>query len=195
MRCSVLLCALATVGCDRVLGLTRIPDGSVVHDDAADDAPRPDGEPAGCPASYDRILQTTASRYRLVLSGKNWAGARATCAQDKPGLTHLLVLSNENEWRAFITDPPSYLANETWIGFSDRVVEGTFRWVTNEVTPYASVGQQTPWEADQPETGTSAPTDDCVAMRALAGLLHDDGCSSTHNYICECDGIIDNPAN
>jgi hypothetical protein len=88
-----------------------------------------------------------------------------------------------------------YLTNETWLGLSDRVTEGTFRWVTNEATQYASVGHETPWEGDQPETGASAPTDDCVAMRALAGALHDDKCSSTSNYICECDGHMDNPAN
>lgn len=177
------------VGCNSVFGLdeTRlVPPG-----DGGADAPRPDGEPAGCPASYDFILQTTASRYRLVTSTTPFAEAAADCADDAAGLTHLLVLSNEAERSALITLPPKYLVDDTWIGATAPAGTTAYRWITAEdtagyVVP-AGLGTA-PWEGDQPDNPGG-----CGELRALSGSLHDEGCDSSSNYICECDGFADDP--
>jgi hypothetical protein len=192
-RLGVLACVFTLAGCDVVLGLEERRDGGAAE---PLDATRPDGEPVGCPASYDRILQTTASRYRVVGSKTSWPAARALCASDKPGFTHLIVLSNEQEWRALLREPEVYLteAEGTWVGFSDVRLEGDFLWVTNESTSYGSVGKVAPWDVDQPDdVDTGNPDDDCAAMRVTSGVLHDEKCDHDANYICECDGIADEP--
>jgi hypothetical protein len=194
MRALVVAAVCLLGGCDIVLGLKEHHDGGS-HDPLVD-APRPDGEPTNCPITYDKILQTTASRYRLVGSGQSWSAARAACAADMPGVTHLLVLSNEEEWRAIIAQPQLFLPVNTWVGFSDLKTEGQFQWVTDEPTTYASTGRVLPWDFDQPEAPgtTSARDNDCVAMRVSSGVLHDDDCSGTANFICECDARADDPA-
>lgn len=196
MRAVSFGCLLALAGCDIVLGLDKHTDGGNTGGEPLFDAPRPDGEPVGCPVEYDKIVQTTASRYRIVGSSEKWSNARALCASDKPGFTHLLVLSNQQEWSAIVTELQGFLTVDTWVGFSDLKTEGTFLWITNETTTYASTGRVPPWDFDQPETpGTqSADANDCAAMRPISGVLHDDDCTNNANYICECDGYQDNSA-
>ncbi|HEY5950102.1 MAG TPA: C-type lectin domain-containing protein, partial [Kofleriaceae bacterium] len=127
---AVLAIACALVGCDRVWGLADLPH--------ADATIRPDGEPVGCPANYDTILPTTASRYRLVLDRVKWIVAADDCANDAPGLTHLLVLSNAAEHASLRTEPPSFLVDDLFIGATDVLTKtNDYRWVTSEVTNYA----------------------------------------------------------
>jgi hypothetical protein len=182
--------------CDRVWGLDDLvaqPRGDGGMADSGPDAPRPDGEPMGCPASYDHILQTTASRYRVVLSHRQWVSAANDCAGDAPGLTHMLVLSNQGEHDAMLTVAPAlpmWLYDDTWLGATDLVTRNsTFRWVTSEVTGYvvpAALGTL-PWEPDQPDA-----TGQCAQMR-ITGAVHDKDCTSAANYICECDGRPNDP--
>lgn len=188
-------CLFALVACNQAFGLhdTVVVNGEAGVQDASVDSPRPDGEPAGCPASYDKILQQTASRYRVNVSTETFAFAAADCANDAPGLTHLIVLSNRQEWLGLMTTPPMFLFGDTWIGASDnRSRDARFRWVTDEdtagfVVP-ATVAVE-PWEPDQPDARGQ-----CGELRA-SGSLHDELCTSSANYICECDGYADNPAN
>lgn len=193
------LCALVLGGCGRVFGLTPVElyDAAPAQDvaDAVTDMPRPDGQPANCPAEYTLQLHTTASLYKLVADTATWNEAEADCADDMPtGQTHLIVLSNRAEWEALITIPATYLLDDTWLGASASKDGGiNFRWVTAEdtagfVVP-ATVGAA-PWETDQPD-GNSA----CGELRALSGSLHDSGCGVANNYICECDAHPEVPAN
>lgn len=185
----VLWCVFGAVGCHKVWGLDDLVvlrDATAI--DAGPDAPRPDGEPAGCPASYDHILQTTASRYRVVVTHRQWVSAADDCAKDAPGLTHLIVLSNQAEHDALMTPAqslPMWLYDVTWIGATDLVSRnGGFRWVTSEVTSYVvpAVKGELPWEPDQPDA-----VGQCAQLR-ITGSAHDKDCTSAANYICECDG-------
>jgi hypothetical protein len=177
---TVLALACALGGCERVWGLGDLrPSG-----DGALDSSRPDGEPVGCPDTYDRILQTTASRYRVELQGQDWITAADDCADDKPGLTHLMVLSNAAEHDALVTIPATFLFSDVFIGGTDILTDtNTYRWVTNEVTNYAVPITAGGWEPGQPDS-----TGQCMELRALSGSLHDEGCANTADYICECDG-------
>lgn len=176
----MIVSACALGGCDKVFGLGDVhppPDGAV-------DAPRPDGEPAGCPADYDTILQVTASRYRIVLDHLKWVDAADDCANDAPGLTHLIVLSNAAEHAALRTEPPTFLTEDAFIGATDILTKtNDYRWVTDEVTNYAVPISAGGWEPGQPDN-----TGQCAELRVLSGSLHDEGCATLTNYICECDG-------
>lgn len=189
-----MLCVLLLAACDRVFGLEHV-DPEPAGADALVDSPRPDGEPMNCPSDYTIRLQTTASLYRLVTVTAPWLEAEADCADDMPtGQTHLIVLSNQAEWESLITNPPKYLLDETWIGVTARKNGRIdFAWATAEetggfVVP-ATVGA-IPWEPDQPDSDGA-----CGELRALSGALHDDTCTEQNNYICECDGRPEVPAN
>ena len=177
--------ALTLAGCDRVWGLADLQE----PDDAGVDAPRPDGEPPGCPADYDLIMQTTASRYRLVLKSDDWITAADDCADDAPGLTHLIVLSNAAEHASLRTEPPTFLVDDAWIGATDiKTDTNDYRWVTNELTNYAVPITAGGWETGQPDS-----MGQCAELRAASGSLHDEGCALSSDYICECDGRANNP--
>jgi hypothetical protein len=145
---------------------------------------RPDGEPVGCPATYDTILPTTASRYRIVLDHATWVAAADDCADDAPGLTHLLVLSNAAEHAALRTEPPTFLVEDAFVGATDILTKtNDYRWVTSEVTNYVVPITAGGWEDGQPDS-----IGQCAELRVLSGSLHDEGCGNATNYICECDG-------
>ncbi len=180
----MIVCAVG--GCDRVWNL----DDLVAPLDAAADAPRPDGEPVGCPTDYDQILQTTASRYRIVLRNDDWIAAADDCADDAPGLTHLIVLSNAAEHASLRTEPPTFLVDDLWIGATD-IKTGTndYHWVTDEVTSYVVPVTAGGWEGDQPDN-----VGQCAEARVLSGSVHDEGCANPANYLCECDGRANDPS-
>jgi len=175
-----LSCALG--GCHKVFGLDDLTGGP---EDAAPDTPRPDGEPAGCPASYNKILEQTASRYRIVDSGDSWISAADACAADAQGLTHLIVLSNPSELAGIIADRQHWIFGDTWIGATDvKTNNGTWKWVTNEITNYVVPAEPgvDPWEPSQPDKNGT-----CAELRGDTITLHDENCGDGDVYICECD--------
>jgi hypothetical protein len=185
---------LSLGGCDQLFQLSHVDDPAAGGSDAVVDTPRPDGEPTGCPSDYSIRLQTTASLYRLVLTTENWSTAEGDCADDAPmGGTHLIILSNQQEWLSLITMPPTFLFDDTWIGATARKNGGIdFQWVTAENTGgfvVPATPGSSPWESDQPSSDGQ-----CGELRA-SGSLHDEDCSNPSNYICECDGHPEVPAN
>ncbi|HSD86026.1 MAG TPA: C-type lectin domain-containing protein [Kofleriaceae bacterium] len=185
---------LALAGCDGAFGLLHVypPEDAPAGGDTAPDAPRirPDGEPANCPADYTTTLVTTASRYKLVTTTADWATAAAMCAANSTGAhTHLMVLSAPEEWEELRAQAGTMVMVDTWIGFSDRVTEGTFQWVTAEPNQYAQMYMMTPWEIDQPDGDG-----DCGEIRMASAALHDKDCANTDPYICECDDSANDPS-
>jgi len=71
----------------------------------------------------------------------------------------------------------------TWIGTTDRVLEGTWRQVTG---PVAMV---LPWAVGSGMTGG----EDCVAD-PVANEFADTSCQASKARICECDGIAVDPS-
>ncbi|HSD86025.1 MAG TPA: C-type lectin domain-containing protein [Kofleriaceae bacterium] len=183
---------LALGGCDGVFGLRHVGEPSDASGSASSDGRplvRPDGDPGNCPASYSFTLPTTASRYRVVLEGKDWLSAEAACAADMPGSTHLIVLSVPGEWDALGAQSEIFLTNFVWVGLSDRKTEGTFIPVTHEDTNGYPAAMKTPWAPGLPTNGGA----DCAQMEPVTGLLHDISCTDSQNYICECDRHADDP--
>lgn len=141
-----------------------------------------------CPTGYG-ALGTSASRYREVTATASWTAAAADCADDDDGgaftgFTHLAVIGDDAE-RLALTSPAAITGN-TWVGLSDQLIEGTFRWVTAEPTGgYPQVGQQPPWDNGDPDGGDPI---DCVRFKN-SFTYEDKACGDANSYLCECDAF------
>jgi hypothetical protein len=128
-----------------------------------------------CPSTYAVSFAATSSRYRLAPPA-SWTAARADCADDGM-FAHLAVIESDAER----LELAAMIADDVWIGFSDRELEGSFRWVTGSPSTF------TMWSAGQPED--SDGTEDCVEQKGLSRLWFDQPCDELLAYACECDGV------
>ncbi len=135
--------------------------------DAALDAPL--DAPAACPAGY-LLNPTTGSNYRVVSTSANPATAVADCADDGTK-TYLVIIDDLTE--NSVVD--ALANNDTWLGISDAVTEGT--WVTVLGTPQIFFR----WAQGQPDGGT----DENCALLADAEW-QDVACAASKPYVCEC---------
>lgn len=166
--------------------------GRVAFDARQDGAPSPpiDGAPDArkyfvdggeCPPGY---TFDTAGCYRAVLmpTSLGWVDAEAACEQDAFG-SHLVVIDNAAEAAVVDRQVPGTILSH-WIGFSDRVTEGTFLTVQNQPIGYAN------WATAQPSGGTAA---NCVLFFDDTTLSTQD-CAVGDDFVCEYDGIPPVPA-
>jgi len=216
VRIALVLALAASSGCGNLFGLyevaakreradARQSDGVLQDGDPADvdaatdamvDAPRDAPTEAGsgsdalqpmCPAGYADTL-FNGTMFKLVTNTTlTWTSAQTLCLADRgiaTKYTHLLVLNNDVERGAFGT----YLGNfaSAWVGYSDRKVEGTFKWVTAEMQNYPGVSDA-PWASMEPSA--DSVDDDCVYEAKSTAELFTASCSSEFltAYVCECD--------
>jgi Lectin C-type domain len=152
-------------------------------------AARPDAfDPGVCPPTYTISLPSTTSRYRLASSGLDWTTANGTCAADQTspkGFTHLVVFADRQEQ----TDLEA-IVGDVWVGYSDRISEGTFLATTSEpIGDYVALHSPA-WAAGEPNAGVN---EDCAEI-ILEGGLNDNNCALTRMYVCECDGYANDPS-
>lgn len=189
--------AIALCACDDVFGLERHVDAAIdapadsvgspdAPADAAIDAP-PDvalDAPVGpaCPANYGTVDGTLPNKYRFITSLVPWTTAQSMCAADQIAgstrFTHLAVIDDDPERSRLNSTQPM----RTWVGLSDRVVEGSFRWVSagGAILPMSGM----PWATNEPDH--ASPADDCVEMNGVADYAESD-CTALLKAWCECD--------
>lgn len=138
----------------------------------APDAAPPDAAPPVAPdAAVPDAAPACAYEYRAVTVEATWAAAAADCADDTPGLSHLVVLEDDAE----NTGVDGLTGNAPiWVGVTDEVTEGTW------VTVLGGVQTYLPWGGNAPDG-----SGDC-AERAGNGRWNDLPCASTRRYLCEC---------
>ncbi|MBL9018287.1 MAG: C-type lectin domain-containing protein [Myxococcales bacterium] len=195
---TAVVAAWAAGACDDVFGLTRSVDAAIdtpidaalgapdAPADAALDAPAdaPIDGPVGavCPATYGTADVTLPSTYRFVTTPLGWDAAQAACAADQiPGstrYTHLVVIDDDPERSRLTAVHPM----RTWLGLTDRVSEGVYRWITNAGPALPASGS--PWTGSEPDH--AAATDDCVEMNGVADYAESD-CGALLPFWCECD--------
>jgi hypothetical protein len=148
------------------------PPGEVA--DAAADAPpgAPDATPApdafACPSGY--TLRAPGSCHRYVMIPVPWGVAEADC---EGAGAHLVVIDDVTE--------DGEVPNNVWIGFTENITPGMFRWVTGAAVTF------TGWATGEPVAGGSTCTE------ARGDGWHDDGCVEAKFYVCEYDGVPADP--
>ena len=175
----VLLLVVAFTACGRVsfdpLGgddAAIAEDDAAIGGDASADAPM-----ITCPGTYGMLPGfTSTSRYRVVNTAVTWDAAEAACEAEG---AHLAILGDSDELGGVYA---ALLGQTIWIGVTDRITEATYRTVTGG-TPMFLV-----WDIGQPAAL------DCLYIDGVTSLLHTQACTTTRQYVCECDGTLADPA-
>lgn len=116
--------------------------------------------------------------FSVHASSGSWAAARAGCDGLGSQLAKIISASEMSSVVSLLD--ASSLANEfrVWIGASDSMVEGDFRWVDGTSITY------TDWGIAQP---VDKGNEDCIALKNFAGewKWEDTGCDFTAaGYVC-----------
>jgi hypothetical protein len=193
----LLLALLA--GCDKLFEIRRLDHVDAASDGVMGDAQRdaPDAPPDGlmqthsnCPTAFG--LPYENSKYQYLSAQLTWPQALAACkALDDATSTkrvHLAVLTGDPE-RVHVYVNVVGSASKFWIGLSDTVVDGTYKWVTAEQVTYPVTAT---WASGEPSID---PLDDCVFARASTTDFDSVACSTTSQLVCECDDYAYEPAN
>lgn len=195
--------ALAMQDSQGVDGPTDAPDdgspGDAMDDDPQKDAPTQpaDARPADapgpvCPSTY--VGARGVSAYLHVTTVASWTAAQAVCLSHQIAgatkYTHLAVISDDVERSYLYSSIIGSDGVSHWIGYSDRVTEGTYKWVSTE-TGYPGSGDA-PWGTNQPSTTAG---DNCVVMNSLIDFISTNCSLGSFHYVCECDDFPNNAAN
>ncbi len=111
--------------------------------------------------------------YRHVDTSVKWDTAKAKCALTAGAYMVTIGSSEENNFVKSLTP------KGTWIGYTDKVTEGSWQWVNGDPSSY------TKWCASLPPKD---PTKDCAKM-VVKGCRDHSHCASTASptmhYVCE----------
>ncbi len=180
LRCWLVV-AVCLVGCGRI-NYDPLDDAGDDDLDGGDDdgTDGPDGGP--CPVGYTPL---DGSCYRVVATLRDWLAAETDCEADGAG-SHLATIVDVDE-HFDLHDLATAQSGgvEVWIGYTDRIGEGTFRWVSpGGLDPS---GDSCFFGAGGP---VNSPSENCVAQRSATNcgdwFVRD--CALPRPYICEHDG-------
>jgi hypothetical protein len=111
---------------------------------------------------------------------RDWDGAKKTCADSGGTLASLETSAESSALFDALKLPsglPSYEPNQgLWIGLTDEVEEGKFKWANG--APLSGGN----WRPGQPD---NAGNEDCVTMTLTDGKWTDLDCGSMLPYVCE----------
>ncbi|XP_052320876.1 CD209 antigen-like protein A isoform X2 [Oncorhynchus keta] len=124
-----------------------------------------------CPAGWQKF---ESSWYFLSTETKTWKESREDCLERGADL----VIINSDKEQTFLFD----LKKRVWIGLTDSVIEGTWKWVdgTPLTTGY--------WYAKQPDNAGPNGDEDCAEIPKDQSPLkawNDLSCDSIINWVCE----------
>ncbi|XP_035613648.2 CD209 antigen-like protein 2 [Oncorhynchus keta] len=113
------------------------------------------------------------SCYYITNEKKTWTQSSEECQEFGADL----VIINSKEEQVFINGLYQ-TKNNVWIGLTDSVTEGTWKWVDG--TPLTTAN----WERGQPN-GNNGTDQDCGEIWNHSGLWNDEKCSIKNKGICE----------
>ncbi|XP_052320901.1 CD209 antigen-like protein E isoform X12 [Oncorhynchus keta] len=128
-----------------------------------------------CPEGWQKF---ESSWYFLSTETKTWKESRQDCLERG---ADLVIINSDKEQQQFLLN----LKKRVWIGLTDSVKEGTWKWVdgTPLITGY--------WYDPQPDNGGGKPEngeEDCVEIRTDQSPLkawNDLSCAENLHWICE----------
>jgi hypothetical protein len=181
MRAAV--CACLLVACSATLGRQgggsdRIADGAV---DGPIDAPI---DARACTGGDSHMVGPNGECLVMFTTPKTYVDAKAACAAIGAHLAYLEDAALDSIAETFVGSA------DTFIGLTDRAVEGTFVWDDGTPLVYSN------WHTGEPNNGGSGSTyqEDCVIIAgARVGAQWDDRpcdpsevpTSGTFAYLCE----------
>ncbi|GFS11089.1 C-type lectin domain family 4 member M [Elysia marginata] len=133
------------------------------------------GKPLECTRTCPRDWKLNMANkhcYKLFKSPKNYTAAEADCA-DKAGT---LATASDLQEQNFLADLTKS-TQEIWLGLSDSLVEGTFRWVDGKLLDFTN------WNAGEPN---NANEEDCGQM-VKNKKWNDKDCKVQLMYVCKVD--------
>ncbi|XP_077993991.1 macrophage mannose receptor 1-like [Glandiceps talaboti] len=159
--------------CKKPIGVTAMP--SVM--------PTPP-HPGNCPADFwvhgNKCYSFNGANEDDVVT---WHDARTRCRNAGGDLATI----HSQELQAYLASNLRDIKYSMWIGLSDTVDEGQYRWTDGTVVDFYK------WAPGEPNGGDQ---ENCVEMhfRAYGGWWNDVSCSSTGGYICQASKSLSNPA-
>ncbi|PSN36992.1 hypothetical protein C0J52_15833 [Blattella germanica] len=142
-----------------------------------------------CTCDCTNILETPHGSYKLEKGfgyykyhnhGKNWFAAKKEC--EKEG-AHLVIINSAKERDLLLKiykEKPAHGKNPAiFVGINDLVQDG--KWVTVFDEPLDKTGF-TNWNEHEP---SGKANQNCGALQAEAGKLHDHECGNELGFICE----------
>ncbi|XP_055769396.1 C-type lectin domain family 4 member E-like [Salvelinus fontinalis] len=125
-----------------------------------------------CPEGWQKF---ESSWYFLSTETKTWKESREDCLERGANL----VIINSSREQEFLFN----LKKRVWIGLTDSVTEGTWKWVDG--TPLTTPRY---WNDNQPDSGDPSGEEDCVEIHKNWIPLkawNDMSCDIKLNWICE----------
>ena len=122
------------------------------------------------------ILSFLFQGYVLGTTPKNWEDARTDCKNANADLVTVNSATEQNYLIDLIKAEGNTSASY-WIGYHDKVTEGTFKWVTGG-------SSFTNWDIG--ESTDSSGLEDCTVIDpSVTYKWKDSYCNATVSYICE----------
>lgn len=165
-------------------------DGNRVGDPMIDAQPQADAAIDAVPVrpctGGDQNATVNGECYLLFTTTKrSWADANTACTGMQARLAVLDTAAKHTAAKALAG------TNDVWIGLTDTVVEGSYRWVDASV-PFA----YSMWNANEPSNGQGVYEEDCTVIAGASARNWDDrpcspaianapaGCCS-YAYMCQ----------
>uniref|UniRef100_A0A3P9MCG5 C-type lectin domain-containing protein n=1 Tax=Oryzias latipes TaxID=8090 RepID=A0A3P9MCG5_ORYLA len=129
----------------------------------------------GCPAEWTRF---GSSCYFFSAESKSWDEAREFCRAREADL----MVINTNDEKTFLV---AFRDKPVWIGLTDKVQEGTWKWVDG--SPLTLF-----WGKNQPSDGGGKihGEEDCAEIRETLGYWNDLACGTSLRWICEKEATL-----
>ncbi|XP_077981826.1 cubilin-like [Glandiceps talaboti] len=123
-----------------------------------------------CPSGYEPGHNDRC--YKFVTDPLPWEEARDDCKETSDG--DLVIIDDESEMNYLIGEIGN---NKYWIGYSDRAVEGDWRWIDCSIP---SEWHLSLWAVGEPSNVTG---EDCGSSEDSE--FYDELCSTRLRYVCE----------
>ncbi|BFZ21792.1 hypothetical protein BsWGS_24831 [Bradybaena similaris] len=132
-----------------------------------------EADASGCQREWERFGD---SCYGFGRENVTWPDAMSMCRAFQGYLVEINSKA-ENDW--LVSQLKTRKFSHTWLGASDMMKEGVFRWMTNNV-PVGKVPYFHPGQPDNREQG-----EQCLEIDATMYMWADDECLYTKRFVCE----------